>query len=195
MTMKRHDKGRPAASGLSRRELVVAGGAALAAGVALSPGSQAAAPRRRLRSRLPLERPNLVILVTDQERLPQYRPDGWVAEHLPNRVRLAAHGLTFTRAFCNAAMCSPSRATLFTGLYPAEHRVKEVLQVGAETDGTEYHLTQATLHPDTPNMARMLADAGNEVQYRGKWHVSKDPSGTVAVQSRRDLDRRARVAW
>lgn len=195
MTTRRSDDGRPAAGGLSRRELVVAGGAALAAGVALPPGSEAATPRRRLRSRLPLERPNFVILVTDQERYPQHWPDGWVEEHLPNRVRLAAHGLTFTHAFCNTAMCSPSRATLFTGLYPAEHGVKEVLQVGAETNGTEYHLTQATLQPDTWNMARMLADAGYDVQYRGKWHLSKDPSGTVAAQSRRDLEHYGFQGW
>ena len=195
MTARRHDDDRTAANGLSRRELMAAGGAALAAGVALPTASEAATPRRRLRSRSALERPNLLILVTDQERFPQHWPDGWVDEHLPNRQRLARHGLTFTRAFCNAAMCSPSRATLFTGLYPAQHGVTEVLEVGADVDGSEYHLTQPTLQTDTWNLARMLSDAGYDVQYRGKWHMSKDPSGTVPVQSRRDLEAYGFQGW
>ena len=57
-------------------------------------------------------------------------PDGWADANLPNRTRLARHGLTFTNAFCAASMCSPSRATIFTGVYPAEHGVTEVLQDG-----------------------------------------------------------------
>ena len=45
----------------------------------------------------------------------------------------------FSRAFCNTSMCSPSRATLLTGLYPAEHGV------------TLTH-TQADLRPDPRNL-------------------------------------------
>ena len=195
MTKERHDDDSPTIGGMSRRDFVAAGGAALAAGVAPPPVAAAATPRRRLRARWPLERPNLVVLVTDQERYPQHWPAGWVEEHLPNRGRLAQHGLTFTRAFCNAAMCSPSRATLFTGLYPAQHGVTEVLQVGEDVDGSEYHLTQPTLQTDTWNIANMLAEAGYDVQYRGKWHMSKDPSGTVAVQSRRDLEAYGFQGW
>ena len=42
---------------------------------------------------------------------------------MPNEAELARTGLTFRNSFCNASMCSPSRATLFTGLYPARHGV------------------------------------------------------------------------
>jgi arylsulfatase A-like enzyme len=44
-------------------------------------------------------------------------------------------------------------------------------------------------------MAKLLASAGYNVQYRGKWHMSKDPSGTLAVQSRRDLERYHVKGW
>ena len=57
---------------------------------------------------------------------------------MPNEAELARTGLTFTSAFCNTAMCSPSRATLFTGRYPAEH-------------GVTLTLTAADLRPDPRN--------------------------------------------
>ena len=65
-------------------------------------------------------------MMTDQERFPQYWPAGWADANLPNRKRLADVGLTFTHAFCNTAMCSPSRTTLFTGLYPTQHGVEDI---------------------------------------------------------------------
>jgi choline-sulfatase len=69
--------------------------------------------------------PNLVLLVTDQQRFPMHWPDepGWLANLTPNDAELARTGLTFTGAFVNSCMCSPSRATLLTGRMPAEHGV------------------------------------------------------------------------
>lgn len=40
---------------------------------------------------------------------------------MPSHAELVRTGMTFTRAFANSCMCSPSRATLFTGRMPAEH--------------------------------------------------------------------------
>jgi arylsulfatase A-like enzyme len=137
----------------------------------------------------PSRRPNIIILMTDQERVPMHWPDGWADANLPNRKRLARHGLTFTNAFCAASMCSPSRATIFTGVYPAEHGVTEVLQQGAANAG------QHTLQPSRKNLADLLAAAGYDVQYRGKWHLSKDPSGTTFVQSRHDLEHYRFRGW
>lgn len=42
---------------------------------------------------------------------------------MPNDSALADTGLSFERGFCSTAMCSPSRATLLTGLYPSQHGV------------------------------------------------------------------------
>jgi arylsulfatase A-like enzyme len=173
--------------GVSRRQFL-GGAAALAVGLAI-PG--AADARETQGPGAPSRRPNLVILITDQERYPQHWPEGWAGEHLPNRRRLSRHGLTFRRAFCAASMCSPSRASIFTGVYPAEHGVTEVLQYGTDPD----EVSQGTLHPSRRNMARLLKSAGYDVQYRGKWHMSKDPSGTLAVQSRRDLERYGFDGW
>jgi len=200
------DTSRPSEADLSRRKFLKSGGAALAAGVALTSIGGAVAsggepdaegePESVEAAGRPWHRPNLLFLVTDQERYPQHWPDGWADANLPNRKRLADHGLTFTRHFCNAAMCSPSRATLFTGLYAAQHGVKEVLQYGGPNDdGTPGPTAQTTLHPGLQNLGRMLLDAGYSVQYRGKWHMSKDPTGTTEVQSPRDLEQYGFRGW
>ena len=94
-------------------------------------------------------RPNILLLITDQQRYPCHWPDeaGWLRELTPNDDELAATGLSFSNAFCNTSMCSPSRATLLTGRYPAQHGV------------TLTH-TQADLRPDhrnAPAVVRTLA--------------------------------------
>ncbi len=206
MTKRPLDENYASDGGFSRRDFLQKGGVALAAGMAVTSlggvqpsdgnptadGDQRAEPEMSLRMR----RPNLLFLITDQERYPQHWPEGWAETNLPNRKRLADHGLTFTRNFCNAAMCSPSRATLFTGLYPSQHHVTEVLQYGGPDKSDDPGPTvQRTLQPETQNIAWMLADAGYDVQYRGKWHISKDPSGTLAVQSPRDLAQYGFQGW
>jgi arylsulfatase A-like enzyme len=117
-------------------------------------------------------RPNILIILTDQERYPRHWPAGWAAANLPNRKRIADRGLTFTRAFCNSCMCSASRSTLFTGLYPAQHGVVATLTSGGSLSPSEPQLPRGI-----QNMARMLASAGYNVQYRGKWHMSKGSDG------------------
>jgi choline-sulfatase len=116
--------------------------------------------------------PNLVLIISDQERATQHFPPGWERENLPNLTRLKKHGMTFNRAFCNACMCSPSRSTLFTGLYVAQHQVSDTL-----TWYGLYSPTEPVLDPTLPNMAKMLRAGGYQVHYRGKWHMSKGDTG------------------
>lgn len=120
--------------------------------------------------------PNILIILTDQERHPQWWPQGWADANLPNRKRIADHGLSFRRAYCNSAMCSPSRTTLFTGLYPAQHGVTRTL-----TEGGTLSSAEPTLADSVQNLAKMLAAAGYNVHYRGKWHMSKHADGSEAT--------------
>jgi choline-sulfatase len=91
--------------------------------------------------------PNLLLLITDQQRYPCHWPDisGWLRDLTPNQHELADTGLTFHRAYTNTSMCSPSRATLLTGRYPAQHGV------------TLTH-TQADLKPDKRNSPAVLGE-------------------------------------
>jgi choline-sulfatase len=76
--------------------------------------------------------PNLVLVVTDQERAPQHWPAdaGWRDALMPNDAELRRTGMTFTNAFIATAMCSPSRASLLTGTYPSRHGVTLTLTAG-----------------------------------------------------------------
>ena len=100
--------------------------------------------------------PNLLLLITDQQRWPRHWPDdpGWLGELMPNEAELARTGLTFRNGFCNTSMCSPSRATLFTGLYPARH-------------GVTLTLTAADLKPDPRNGPAVVADLARLMLRRG----------------------------
>ncbi|MEM8856907.1 MAG: sulfatase-like hydrolase/transferase [Chloroflexota bacterium] len=118
-----------------------------------------------------LNKPNILLIITDQEREVMHWPEGWAEENLHARNRLKAHGMTFNRAYIATAACSPSRASLFTGLYPAQHGVTRVLQSNDPYSADQVHQTQLSSH--TQNMARMLVSAGYNVVYKGKWHLTK----------------------
>ena len=98
-------------------------------------------------------------------------PAGWAEAHLPARSRLLEHGLQFTRACCNAIACSPSRATLMTSLYPAQHGVKDVIRIDDPKDRVQNHLS--ILPSRLPNLATVMAEAGYHVVLKGKFHLSR----------------------
>lgn len=116
-------------------------------------------------------KPNLVLIVTDQERDVMHWPAGWAEANLPARSRLLASGLRFTRAQCNTAACSSSRATFFTGLYPAQHGVKNLIACDDPKDQAQRRLP--VLPSRLPNLATVMAAAGYHVVLKGKFHLSR----------------------
>ncbi len=101
--------------------------------------------------------PNILILMTDEQRAFQHWPAGWAEANLPSFNRLRAHGLNFNLAFTNSCQCSPSRSTFLTSTY-------------APVNGVT--ITPGTLTTGLPNLASILASAGYNVVYKGKWHLT-----------------------
>ncbi len=62
--------------------------------------------------------PNILILFTDQHQAAVLGAEKHPDVQTPNLDRLAACGVRFTRAYCQDAICAPSRNSLFSGLYP-----------------------------------------------------------------------------
>jgi choline-sulfatase len=116
-------------------------------------------------------KPNIVLIITDQEREVMHWPAGWAEANLTARSRLLEHGLQFTRAHCNAIACSPSRATLMTSLYPAQHGVKNLLRCDKPQDQVQNRLT--ALSSRLPNLGTVMAAAGYHVELKGKFHLSR----------------------
>ena len=63
-------------------------------------------------------RPNVVLIMTDQQRFDSIAALGYSHVDTPNLDRLVREGAAFTRAYVASPSCAPSRASLFTGLYP-----------------------------------------------------------------------------
>jgi choline-sulfatase len=106
--------------------------------------------------------PNIIVLMTDQERHHRHWPDGWAEKNLPSLQRLKRNGLYFQRAYTAACQCSPSRALMQTGRFAPVNRV------------TQTFLWPGLVHKDRqPNIASLLKEkAGYEVVWKGKWHLS-----------------------
>jgi len=104
-------------------------------------------------------RPNILLIITDQHRYDTLGCYGAEICRTPNLDALAARGVRFDRAYTSTVPCSPSRAALFTGVYPHKNNVRVNNQV---------------LNPDIPNLGSELAQAGYQLGYAGKWHVD-DP--------------------
>ena len=114
-----------------------------------------------------MNRRDLVVIITDQERYPQHWPAGLRDRLMPSWGRLERHGLTFTNAFCAATQCSPSRAVMLTGQYAPRNGVP-TLDAPTSTDKGSV-LTPCA---DLPNLGSLLRQNGYEVAYKGKWHLS-----------------------
>jgi len=108
------------------------------------------------------QRPNILIFMNDQEQ------GGVVAPNhpcqTPNADRLAADGLRFSQTYTTTAHCCPSRATFMTGLYPSRH--------GIYNNVLNHAVIHESLNPGVVTFAEVLRNAGYEMAYSGKWHVS-----------------------
>ena len=107
-----------------------------------------------------MSRPNIVLIVSDEER----RND-WLTDKvsLPAHDRLRRDGLSFRRYYTHASPCSPSRASLYTGRYLAEHGVVDNVSFPAHTQ----------LDPEIPTVGSLLRDVGYTAAYLGKWHLNQ----------------------
>jgi len=124
---------------------------------------------------------NVVMFITDQDRALQHFPPHWAEENLHGLTRLQRHGVTFNNAFTNSCMCSPARATLMTGFFPAQHGVKYTLELDMPK---EEGYPQVEMPLDLANLASVMHAAGYDVVYKGKWHLCKPfPPGSDWVPS------------
>ena len=104
-------------------------------------------------------RPNVLFILTDDMRWDAMSLAGNPHVKTPNIDRLAREGLYFPNAFCTTSLCSPSRATILSGLYAHSH--------GVSNNFTDYPL-------DLPSFPRQLQAAGYETAYIGKYHMGEE---------------------
>ena len=106
----------------------------------------------------------------------------------PNILRLAERGRTFTRAYSNSPLCSPTRASILTGQTPARHgsttpahhtkrvRMKaEVAKRSAPSNKAVVVSSVTRLDTAFPTLGKLVNEAGYHTGHFGKWHLGPEP--------------------
>lgn len=112
-----------------------------------------------------MTRPNLLVVVADQFRASAVGCLGQDPVHTPALDRLAAGGKMLTHATSTHPVCSPARAMMLTGQYPWDNGVP--LNVNSQTA-----LEGVGLRPESRCWSDVLAAAGYQLGYIGKWHLT-----------------------
>jgi arylsulfatase A-like enzyme len=133
-------------------------------------GAATAGPLLRLSADESSNRPNIVFVMTDDQRHDAMSVAGNPILRTPNMDRIAAEGVRFTQAFVTNSLCGPSRASVLTGLYSHAH--------GVITNGAgPVYKDQPGLKPDQPTFVHLLREAGYYTGIVGKWHLRSLPTG------------------
>jgi N-acetylglucosamine-6-sulfatase len=116
-------------------------------------------PLQRVRGARPR---NVVFILADDRR---YDAMGFMSQPVvrtPSMDRMAQRGVHLRNAFVTTALCSPSRATILTGLYAHQHRVVD---------------NNSPVPPGTVFFPQYLQKAGYQTALFGKWHMGSDDGG------------------
>lgn len=119
------------------------------------------------------DRPDVVVIMTDQERAaPPYESDElreWRRRTLVGARWFEDHGVSFMRHYTGSLACVPSRPTLFTGQYPDVHGVTQTDGLGKMWNDSRMRW----LRPgEVPTLGHWFRAAGYDTHYQGKWHMS-----------------------
>ncbi len=105
------------------------------------------------------KRPNVLFILTDDQRADAMGIAGHKHLKTPNMDRIGKEGVYFKNTFCTTSLCSPSRASILSGVYAHAH--------GVTNNFTEYPA-------NFRSFPMVLQSAGYDTAYIGKWHMGED---------------------
>jgi arylsulfatase len=103
-------------------------------------------------------KPNLIVFLPDQQRADTIACCGGAKVHAPNLNKLASESVVFSRAYVTHPVCTPSRSTLMTGMWP-------------HTTGCTKN--SVALDPRFSVLPQLLEDKDYRAAYMGKWHLGR----------------------
>ncbi|CAN5904896.1 sulfatase [soil metagenome] len=123
--------------------------------------------------------PNVLLIISDDQAWTDYSFMGHPQIETPHIDRIAAEGLTFPRGYVPSSLCSPSLATIITGLFPHQHKVtsndpplpegKTNPQARNDPDFLAQRREMIEFFEASPTLPRLLADRDYLSLQTGKW--------------------------
>ena len=119
--------------------------------------------------------PNFIFILADDLGWTDLGCQGSPFFETPNLDRLARDGMRFTQAYSACTVCSPTRASILTGQYPARLHITDWI-AGHVRPYAQLKVPDWTMHLplETWNLARALKPAGYATASIGKWHLGKE---------------------
>ena len=119
----------------------------------------------------PFSKPNIVIILADDMGFSDIAPYGGEID-TPNLSRLAENGLKYTQ-FYNTGRCCPTRASLITGLHPAQTGIGHMTEGPLNRESEDRHIIgyRGRLNNEVTTIAEVLKSAGYHTIHSGKWHL------------------------
>jgi len=119
--------------------------------------------------------PNIIFVLVDDMGWTDLGCFGSKYYETPNIDRLAAQGMRFTDAYSACTVCSPTRASILTGQYPARLHITDWI-AGHKRPFAKLSVPDWTLQlsPDIPNVAKALKASGYATASIGKWHLGPE---------------------
>ncbi len=122
--------------------------------------------------------PNLLFILTDNQPASILGVYGNPDVRTPNIDRLAGEGVRFTNAFAVNGMCSPTRATLMTGLMPSQHGVHNWL----DDEMLDQWPREWSAVAEFRTLPLTLKNRGYQTALIGKWHLGQPWKASIGYQ-------------
>ena len=110
---------------------------------------------------------NILLILTDQQRYDAFGLHGSHTCPTPHLDGLARQGVDFQNAYTCTALCTPARASIFTGMLPHRH--------GMLVNSSMLHESARSIPQNMPTIAERLGNAGYRCGLEGKWHAGDRP--------------------
>jgi len=113
-------------------------------------------------------KPNIIFILTDDMGYSDISCFGGKFVHTPNIDRIAQEGTKFIQYYSAAPICSPSRVSLLTGMFPSEWNFTTFLN-DRRSNGLAEQTNYLNVH--APSIAKVMKAAGYVTGHFGKWHM------------------------
>lgn len=131
---------------------------------------------------LAAEKPNIVFILADDLGIKDLSCEGSTFHETPHIDAIAKSGMRFTNGYSTCQVCSPSRASIMSGQYPARIGITD--WIGAAT-GMHWKRNDKILPPENGSrlpakittVAEALKSGGYRTFFAGKWHIGGEGSG------------------